>query len=160
MKHEYTGLSITRFWGRNSAPFPMQKSMFFSQFQTKNSQFDKKKFFFFFFLSLFHIIQIQNILYYIIYQEKKVSLIIGINLAMETSFDNVKFPNFSQNAANFPNSIGPGPIPKKGCESPDINRLHVHNAYLLHILRVSQLRYPTVVIALWYILLTYYLTCN
>ena len=32
--------------------------------------------------------------------------------------DDVKFPNFSQNAANFPNSMGPGPIPKKGCESP------------------------------------------
>ena len=27
------------------------------------------------------------------------------------------FPNFSQNAANFPNCMGPGPIPKKGCES-------------------------------------------
>ena len=32
--------------------------------------------------------------------------------------DDVKFPNFSQNAANFPNSMGPGPISKKGCESP------------------------------------------
>ena len=39
---------------------------------------------------------------------------------METSYkDAVKFPNFSQNAANFPNSMGPGPIPKKGCESPE-----------------------------------------
>ena len=28
--------------------------------------------------------------------------------------DDVKFPNFSQNAANFPNSMGPCPIPKKG----------------------------------------------
>ena len=27
-----------------------------------------------------------------------------------------KFPNLSQNAANFPNSMGPGPIPKKGFE--------------------------------------------
>ena len=33
--------------------------------------------------------------------------------------DDVKFPNFSQNTANFPNSMGPGPIPKKGCESPE-----------------------------------------
>ena len=32
--------------------------------------------------------------------------------------DNIDFPNFSRNAANFPNSKGPGPIPKKGCESP------------------------------------------
>ena len=43
-------------------------------------------------------------------------LINGINLAMEKDY--VKFPNFSQNVANFPNSMGPGPIPKKGCESP------------------------------------------
>ena len=34
--------------------------------------------------------------------------------------DNIDFPNFSGNAANFPNSKGPGPIPKKGCESPVI----------------------------------------
>ena len=41
-----------------------------------------------------------------------------MNLAMETSYIrsiNVKFPNFSQNAANFPNSMGPDPISKKGC---------------------------------------------
>ena len=36
--------------------------------------------------------------------------------------DDVKFPNFSQNAANYPNSMGPGPIPKKGCESPGVNK--------------------------------------
>ena len=34
--------------------------------------------------------------------------------------DDVKFPNFSQNATNFPNSMAPGPIPKKGCESPGL----------------------------------------
>ena len=38
--------------------------------------------------------------------------------------------------------------------------LHVQNAYPLNILRMSQLRFPTVVIALWSILLTYYLTCD
>ena len=44
--------------GLKFSPIPNAKSMlFFSQFQTKNSQFDKKK-------SLFHIIQIQNILLY------------------------------------------------------------------------------------------------
>ena len=32
---------------------------------------------------------------------------------------NIDFPNLSQNAANFSNSKGPGPIPKKACESPD-----------------------------------------
>ena len=34
--------------------------------------------------------------------------------------DDVKFPIFSQNTANFPNSMGPDPIPKKGCESPGV----------------------------------------
>ena len=33
-----TGLSISEIWGRNSAPFPKPKCMFFSQFQMKNSQ--------------------------------------------------------------------------------------------------------------------------
>ena len=37
--------------------------------------------------------------------------------------DNIDFPNFSRNAANFPNSKGPGPIPKKGCESPGMGYL-------------------------------------
>ena len=42
---------------------------------------------------------------------------------METSYIRTmsNFPNFSQNAANFPNSMGPCPIPKKGCESPGLN---------------------------------------
>ena len=35
--------------------------------------------------------------------------------------DDIDFPNFSQNTANFPNSMGPGPIPQKGCESPAID---------------------------------------
>ena len=35
------GLSIPEIWGRNSAPFPKPKSMFFSQFQMKNSQSDQ-----------------------------------------------------------------------------------------------------------------------
>ena len=35
------GLSISEIWGRNSAPFPKPKSMFFSQFKMKNSQSDQ-----------------------------------------------------------------------------------------------------------------------
>ena len=31
--------------------------------------------------------------------------------------EDIDFPNFSPNDANFPNSMGHGPIPKKGCES-------------------------------------------
>ena len=34
--------------------------------------------------------------------------------------DHIDFPNFCQNA-NFPNSMGLGPIPKKVCESPAIS---------------------------------------
>ena len=37
------------------------------------------------------------------------------------------------------------------------HRLHVQNAYLLYILRMPELRYPTVVIALWSVLLTFIL---
>ena len=35
--------------------------------------------------------------------------------------DNIDFPNFSRNDGSryFPNSKGPGPILKKGCESPE-----------------------------------------
>lgn len=36
-----SGLSIADFWGRNSAPLPMPKSMFFSQLLMKNSQSDQ-----------------------------------------------------------------------------------------------------------------------
>ena len=100
----FTGLSITRFWGRNSAPFLMLKSVVFPNSRQKKSQIDR----FFFFVgegggggstSLFHIIQIQNISLHIynfteLYNTITlasispfyVSLIIGINLAMETSY--------------------------------------------------------------------------
>ena len=32
------------------------------------------------------------------------------------------FPILVKNTANFPNSMGPRPIPKKGCESPGNSR--------------------------------------
>ena len=38
------------------------------------------------------------------------------------------------------------------------HRLHVQNAYLLHILRMSRFRYSTIPIALWSISLTYFKT--
>ena len=38
------------------------------------------------------------------------------------------------------------------------HRLHVQNAYLFHILRMSRFRYSTVVIALWSISIAYYKT--
>ena len=131
------GLSITRFRGRNLAQFPMPKSMFFSQLQTKNSQFDKNKLFWGS-PSSFHIKQIQNILLHIdtVLQNNRIQshllLSLPFLLVLLGKFnywnqssngniihkDDVKFPNFSQNAANFLNSMGPGSIPKKGCESP------------------------------------------
>ena len=127
---ESSGLSITRFWGRNSAPFPMPKSMFFSQFQTKNSQFDHKKkkiffFFFFFFFcspSSFHIMQILTIKLnclitnnYIIYLEKgKFNYWNQSSNGKVIHKDDIKFPNFSQNAANFSHLHGPRPHSQKG----------------------------------------------
>ena len=33
--------------------------------------------------------------------------------------EDVKFPNFSQNAANFPNFMGPAPFPKRGVRALD-----------------------------------------
>ena len=55
---------------------------------------------------------------------------------METSYiskDDVKFPNFSHNATNFPNSMGPGPIPKKGCESPALLKLCSYCLVAVHV---------------------------
>ena len=60
----HTGLSFTLFWGRNLAPFPMPKSMFFSTVPEKIPNLTKKLFLCF--SSLFHIIQIQNIFHRII----------------------------------------------------------------------------------------------
>ena len=111
----------------------MPKSMFFSQFQTKNSQFHKKKkkkkkiFFFIFFLfgspSLFHIIQILKIKHnclitnnYTLYIKKRGKFIIGINLAMETSYIRTmsNFPIFVKTPLIFPIPWAPAPFPKRG----------------------------------------------
>ena len=114
----------------------MPKSMFFFPIQQKKipipppppppppppqkKKKKKKKNFFFFGSNTKHIVtylQFHRIIEYIITIPflKVLTFIIGINLAME----NAKLPYFSQNAVNFPNSMGPDPIPKKGCESPD-----------------------------------------
>ena len=130
------GLWITRFWGLNWAPIPMPKSMFFPNSRQKNP--NLTEFFFFGSPSLFHIIQIQNILLHIYNSQNNriqshlllyLPFLIGhygkFNYWNQSSNgnaihkDDVKFSNFSQNAANFPNSISPGPIPKKMCESPE-----------------------------------------
>ena len=116
----FPGLSITRFWGRNSTPFLMPKSMFFSQFQTKNSQFEKKKKIVFVFFVLFSIFISYNtntehiVLHYI--SRKKVSLIIGINLAMETSYIRTmsNFPILVKTPRIFPIQWAPAPFPKRG----------------------------------------------
>ena len=44
----------------------------------------------------------------------KVSLIIGISNGNFIHKDDVKFPNFSQNVANFPIPWAPAPFPKRG----------------------------------------------
>ena len=58
---------------------------------------------------------------YFIYNFKKQCKVNYLDQSSNGNFiqiDNMDFPNFSRSAANFPNSKGPGPIPKKGCESP------------------------------------------
>ena len=50
---------------------------------------------------------------YIIYQEKvRFNYWNQSNNGNVIHKDDVKFPNFSQNSTNFPNSMGPSPIPK------------------------------------------------
>ena len=78
--------------------------------------------------SFFHVIQIQNhIDTYLQFHRIKeykhtcffLSLFCKFNYWNQISNgnvihkDDVKFSNFSQNAANFPNYMGPGPIPPK-----------------------------------------------
>ena len=46
--------------GPKFGPIPNAKKYFFPQFQTKNSQFDKKKNFFFFFFLVLHLYFIEN----------------------------------------------------------------------------------------------------
>ena len=94
-------------FGAEIPPHSQCQKVCFSQFQTKNSQFDKKIFFFFFGLSIYISQEKGKFMYW---NQSSNGNVIHKN-------DN-KFPNFSQNAANFPNSMGHGPIPKKGCESP------------------------------------------
>ena len=114
-----------------SAPFPMPKIMFFSQFQTKKIPISQKKpkkknFFFFFFFgspSLFHIIQILKIKLnclitnnYTLYIKKRGKFIIGINLAMETSYIRTmsNFPILVKTLLIFPIPWAPAPFPKRG----------------------------------------------
>ena len=134
-------------------PFPNAKKYVFSQFQTKNSQFDKKKFFFFFGSpSLFHIIQIQNI--FTISQNNRIQSHLLRSLPFlivhygkfnywnqssngnVTHKDDVKFPNFSRNIANFPHSMCPCPIPKKWCESPGPDLVNLRIAWLSELNRL------------------------
>ena len=42
------------------------------------------------------------------------------------------FPILVKTAANFPNSLGPGPIPKKGCESPVGLQCLLKHSYMSH----------------------------
>ena len=106
--------------GPKFGPIPNAKKYgFFSQFQTKNSQFEKKKIVFVFFV-LFSIFISYNtntehiVLHYI--SRKKVSLIIGINLAMETSYIRTmsNFPILVKTPRIFPIQWAAAPFPKRG----------------------------------------------
>ena len=116
--------------GLKFSPIPKAKMYAFSQFQTKNSQFE----IFFFWFSIFILYTYCYI--FTISQNNRIQshLLLSLHFLIvhygkfnywnQSSNGNVihkedvKFPNFSQNAANFPISMSPGPIPKKGCESP------------------------------------------
>ena len=122
--------------GPNSAPFPMPKCMFFPTSRQLIPNLTKKNIFWF---SIFisyntntkHIVtylQFHRIIEYN-HASSLPFLIVHygkLNYWNQSSNGNVhknhvKFPNFSQktqNASNFPNSMGPSAIPKKGCESP------------------------------------------
>ena len=95
----------------------MPKSMFFFQFQTKNSQIDKKKFFFFLF-SIFisyNTSYIFTILTITLYIKKKVKF----NYWNQSSNgnvihkDDVKFPNLVKTPLIFPIPWAPTPFPKR-----------------------------------------------
>ena len=107
----------------------MPKSMFFPNSRQKIPNFTKKKkknFFFFFFFgspSLFHIIQILKIKLnclitnnYTLYIKKRGKFIIGINLAIETSYIRTmsNFPIFVKTPLIFPIPWAPAPFPKRG----------------------------------------------
>ena len=126
-----SGLSITQLWGRNFGPIPNAKNyVFFPIPDKKNPNFTKKtkkkKFFFFFFFgspSLFHIIQILKIKLnclitnnYTLYIKKRGKFIIGINLAMETSYIRTmsNFPILVKTLLIFPIPWAPAPFPKRG----------------------------------------------
>ena len=120
--------------GPKFGPIPTAKKYVFSQFQTKNSQFHKKKkkkkknfffFFFFFWFSIFisYLIQILKIKLnclitnnYTLYIKKRGKFIIGINLAMETSYIRTmsNFPIFVKTPLIFPIPWAPAPFPKRG----------------------------------------------
>ena len=109
--------------------FQCQKVFFFPIPDKKFpiSQKKKKKIFFFFFFfflgspSLFHIIQILKIKLnflitnnYTLYIKKRGKFIIGINLAMETSYIRTmsNFPIFVKTPLIFPIPWAPAPFPK------------------------------------------------
>ena len=110
---------------------PKAKKYLFSQFQTKYSQFE-------IFLGFFNFISyntntehVTNSQFHRIIEYNHTCFFLPFFLVHLGKFnywnqssigsamhkDHVKFPNFSQNSANFPNSMGP--IAKKWCESPE-----------------------------------------
>ena len=56
------------------------------------------------------------------YNFKKECKINFLNQSGNGNFIHIDFPKLSRNTTNFPNFKGPDPIPKKGCESPDMGR--------------------------------------
>ena len=131
----FSGLLITQFLGRNSALFPMPKSMFF--FPIPDKTFPIFYFIFWFSIFISYNTNTEHIVTYLqfhtIIEYNHTCFFLFLNYWNQSSNgniihkDDVKFSNFSQNAANFLNSMGPGPIPKKWCESPGLIWPSLHN---------------------------------
>ena len=66
---KYTGLSITQFWGQNSAPFPMPKNMLFPNSKQKIPMSKKNKYFFWFFTFISYNINTEHIVTYLHFTE-------------------------------------------------------------------------------------------
>ena len=106
--------------GPKFGPIPNAKKYVFSQFQMKNSQSDQASKF-----SLIYDKSNYSILFFISRNKIEVNYWNQSSNGNFIHYDDIDFPNFSQNTATYPISMGPGtaaPFPKRG-----VRALPVHN---------------------------------
>ena len=125
--HICPGLSICLIWGRNSAPFPMQNSIFFSQFRPqvfpiwllekklkkrgkKNDKFERNSMWNRTWISISTVCL-----------KKHVHLnMLKDSCIMDNKMSCYFFQILSKTPLFFPIPRAPGPSPKRGCESPAV----------------------------------------